>query len=416
MAWVRRLLVPLLLAGLWAPPPAAAQTTETALRSTLQQSMRAAGPASGAWVLNATERRTVFARRSSVPRVLASNTKLFTTAAALDHFGPDAAFETAVVASGALAPDGTWHGDLVLRGGGDPAFGSRAFSTRAYGPGEDHVEGLADAVVAAGITAVRGRVLGDETLLDPLRGGPDSGYRVSSYVGPLSALAFDRGLAGERGTAFQRSPPAYAAGRLDAALEALGVRVSRKPAAGPAPPDAVPLASVTSPPMARLVQVTNKRSDNYFAEMLLKNLGASAGGQGSTAAGARVAAAYARTLGARPNLADGSGLSEANLSSPRDVVRLLDGLSRRPDFPRFLDSLAVAGRDGTLRDRMRRSRARGRCQGKTGSLLGVSTLSGYCTARDGDRLVFSFLMNRVNTASARRLQDRMAGALAASGG
>ena len=168
--------------------------------------------------------------------------------------------------------------------------------------------------------------------------------------------------------------------------------------------------------MARLVQVTNKRSDNFFAEMLLKGLplapAAEGGGVGTTAAGARAAERFGRELGASARLVDGSGLSEGNRASPRSVVRLLDAMRPRDEFNAFYRSLAVAGRDGTLHDRMRRGPARGRCRAKTGTLANVSALSGYCRSRSGRTLAFSILMNGVYPVAARRLQDRMAQAMA----
>jgi D-alanyl-D-alanine carboxypeptidase/D-alanyl-D-alanine-endopeptidase (penicillin-binding protein 4) len=160
------------------------------------------------------------------------------------------------------------------------------------------------------------------------------------------------------------------------------------------------------------VRITNKPSDNFFAEMLLKGLAADATGRGTTAAGARLAAGFARRLGAPASLADGSGLSRANRATPRRLVALLLAMSRRPESPAFLDSLAIAGRDGTLARRMRRGPARGRCRGKTGTLSNVSALSGFCRARSGDTYAFSILMNGVNPVGARRLQDRMAQAIA----
>ena len=78
----------------------------------------------------------------------------------------------------------------------------------------------------------------------------------------------------------------------------------------------------------------------------------------------------------------------------------------------FAASLPIAGRTGTLHDRMRRNAARDNCRAKTGTLSNVSALAGYCEARDGGRVAFAFLMNGVWPSSARRLQDRMAGALA----
>jgi D-alanyl-D-alanine carboxypeptidase/D-alanyl-D-alanine-endopeptidase (penicillin-binding protein 4) len=405
---------PLVLACilLAAAVPQAAPASEASLKRTLTGAMRSAGPYSGAWVRNATDGRTLFHWRAGSPRVLASNVKIFTTSAALDRFGEDGAFDTVVLARETVDESGVLRGDLYVRGGGDPAFGSDSFVRRSYGFGAT-VEQLAAAVSAAGVTRVTGRVVGDESRFDSLRGGPDSGYGTSVWVGPLSALGFNRGLAREAGSSFQVNPPAFAAARLDEALSELGVSVRGSPRAGQAPADAELLGSVGSPSMARLVQITNTRSDNYFAEILLKNLGREVTGSGTTAAGARAARAFAHRVGARPRLVDGSGLSRANAASPRHVGTLLNRLRGRPEFESFHRSLPVAGRTGTLVDRMRRGAARGRCHAKTGTLIGVSALSGYCDSRGGDTYVFSFLMNGVNVYGARRLQDRMAQALAA---
>ena len=398
--------------ALWllAALPAEAQPGDAGLRRELAASMRLAGPAAGAYVVDQRGERVLFDWRAGVRRILASNTKIFTTAAALDRLGPEGRFATRVLGSGSLAGGGAWRGDLYLRGGGDPTFGSGPFVRRAYGSGAT-VEALAAELEASGLTEIRGRVLGDEELFDDLRGGPDSGYRVSRDVGPLSALAFNRGLANERGSAFQAEPAAFAAARLDAALERRGIPVRGRPREGVVPPAAGELAEVESPTVARLVQITNKRSDNLFAETLLKRLTATAGQAGTTAGGAGAASAFARELGARTRLADGSGLSRANRASPRDVATALSRLRERDLFPAFNESLPIAGRDGTLRDRMRFGPARGRCRAKTGTLRDVSTLSGYCSTA-GSTVVFSILMNRVGTTGARRLQDRMVNAIA----
>jgi serine-type D-Ala-D-Ala carboxypeptidase/endopeptidase (penicillin-binding protein 4) len=159
--------------------------------------------------------------------------------------------------------------------------------------------------------------------------------------------------------------------------------------------------------------MTNKPSDNFFAEMLLKDVGREATGVGTTAGGARVAAEFARSLGARARIVDGSGLSRGNRASPLRVVRLLTAMQARDEFDAWYASLPIAGRDGTLSSRMNRGAARGRCHAKTGTLSNVSALSGYCEARSGDLYAFSILMNGVYPSSARRLQDRMAQALAA---
>jgi D-alanyl-D-alanine carboxypeptidase/D-alanyl-D-alanine-endopeptidase (penicillin-binding protein 4) len=406
----RRSLAALLaLAALPAAPAAAAP--QERLAAALSRQMSAAGSHSGAYVYNATDRRPVLRWRYGRSRILASNTKLFTTAAALARFGTEGTLGTEVLGEGFLDEGGVWRGDLYLRGGGDPTFGSRRFGRRAYGGGAA-VETLARRLEEAGILRVSGRVYGDESRFDSLRGGPASGYQTSVYVGPLSALAYNRGLASEGGFSFQVDPPRFAATRLDAALARLDIPVGRAPAVRAAPEDAQILASVDSPPMSSLVRLTNKPSDNFFAEMLAKGLAMQASGRGTTGHGVRIAARFARRLGAPAHLADGSGLSRANRASPHRMVRLLLAIQARDEQEAFSDSLPIAGRDGTLATRMRSGPARGRCRGKTGTLSNVSALSGWCEARSGDLYVFSILMNGVNPSGARTLQDRMAQAMA----
>jgi D-alanyl-D-alanine carboxypeptidase/D-alanyl-D-alanine-endopeptidase (penicillin-binding protein 4) len=168
------------------------------------------------------------------------------------------------------------------------------------------------------------------------------------------------------------------------------------------------------------VESTNKPSNNFFAEMLLKELGGAGAGKGTTDKGARRTRRFAKRLGARARIVDGSGLAHQNRASPRNVVDLLVGLDRRTsfaaEFEAFKSSLPIAGVDGTLSDRMRGGPAEGRCQAKTGTLTGVSALSGYCRSKGGDRLAFSFLMNGIDVGRARNLQDRMTNALARYGG
>jgi serine-type D-Ala-D-Ala carboxypeptidase/endopeptidase (penicillin-binding protein 4) len=408
---MRRLLATVLAVAAVLP----AEAAQADLTSTLTRQMRLAGSASGAYVVNLTDGSKEFAWRAGTQRLLASNTKLFTTAAALARFGTEGTLGTEVLGTGELTEDGVYDGDLYLRGGGDPTFGSRRFATRSYGGGAS-VETLATLIHEAGIERVTGRVYGDESKHDSLRGGPDSGYGLSIWVGPLSALSYNRGLADERGRSFQTDPPSFAAARLDAALEARGVRVRLKPRSGATAAEADVLASVDSPPMSTLVRITNKPSDNFFAELLLKDLAMQARDLGTTARGAALAAGFARRLGASARLVDGSGLSRGNRASPYRVVRLLQAMSERDEFDAFYGSLPVAGRDGTLYDRMRRGPARGHCRAKTGTLSNVSALSGYCTARSGDLYAFSVLMNGVYPSSARRLQDNIAQAIAGQTG
>lgn len=402
---MRRLYVLLVLAAVCAFPASAWASLQTSLK----RQMRVAGPYSGALVVDADSGKTLFGWKSTTPRVLASNTKLFTTATALARFGVDGTFTTQVLSNQAMNADGVLSGDVWLRGSGDPAFGTLAYVRKHYGPTASSVELLVDELAQTGLTAIRGGVHGDESLFDTIRGVHDSGYSTSPWVGPLSALTVNHGYDGRR---FQSNPATFAAGLFRKTLKADGISPGHAAARSAAPSDARVLASVESPPMSVLVRLTNKESDNFFAETLLKDIGRDASGVGTTTAGVAAVRRFASSVGARVSLIDGSGLDHGNRAAPRDVVKLLLAERTRPEFSALYASLPIAGVDGTIYNRMRSGPAKRRCRAKTGSLIGVSALSGYCTTISGRQIAFSFLMNGISTTYARRLQDRMAQAIA----
>jgi D-alanyl-D-alanine carboxypeptidase/D-alanyl-D-alanine-endopeptidase (penicillin-binding protein 4) len=110
---------------------------------------------------------------------------------------------------------------------------------------------------------------------------------------------------------------------------------------------------------------------------------------------------------------DGSGLTAAGGASPTQVGRLLAAMRATPVDADFVESLPLAAREGTLSDRMRGTAAAGRCRAKTGTLTGVSALSGYCFNPSGKVMAFSILMNGVgDLGRARRMQDQMAALIA----
>jgi D-alanyl-D-alanine carboxypeptidase/D-alanyl-D-alanine-endopeptidase (penicillin-binding protein 4) len=371
--------------------------------------LKRAGGISGGYVLDTTTGRTLASVRADVPRIPASVNKLYTTSTALLRFGPDATLQTRVLGVGTLDDAGAWDGDLYLRGGGDPTFGSDSFDRLAYGLGTT-VSTLAVRVRDAGIADVNGRVRGDESWLDTLRGGPASGYALDLDIGgPLGGLLYNRGLAREDGSALQRQPAKFAAQQLTRELRRTRVPVAQGPAVGAAPADAQELASVDSPTMATLVRLTLVPSDNLFAELLLKDVGARFGGAGSTAAGVRVVKRTLAPYGVHPRIFDGSGLSRTDRTTPRQVVTLLSALRGNAALRA---ALPVAGRSGTLVDRMRRTSAQDRCQAKTGTLSNVSALAGYCTTRNGHLIAFAFIENLVYTPIAKAAEDRLAIALA----
>jgi serine-type D-Ala-D-Ala carboxypeptidase/endopeptidase (penicillin-binding protein 4) len=381
--------------------PAAQAAGPAATERQLDSQMQRAGAYSGAYVIDLDTGRELYARAPDVARIPASVNKLYTTAAALRAYGRLGQLTTEVLGDAAPDEKGVVAGNLYLRGNGDPSFGP----TQAAG--------LARGLVGSGLTRVTGTVVGDESRFDALRGGPSSGYRTDYWVGPLSALSFNHGLTADRHRRFQTDPARYAAEKFRQELRRLGVRVPQPALAGVTPAGAEALGEWASPRMARLARATNRPSDNYYAETLLKALGADHGAGGTTAAGAAVARREASAYGARPAMVDGSGLSRANRTTPRDIVGLLAGMAasrRTADAMRL--SLSIAGRAGTLSNRMRRSPARGRCRAKTGTIVGVSNLAGYCVSRSGRRTAFAFLMNGISIWTAHPLQDRMAAALA----
>ena len=398
----------------WLVPGAGAQGDLAALQGDLSHVLSVAGSGSSGYVYDLSSRQALFSVRATVLRPPASIQKLYTATAVLQLLGPDARLTTSVLGSGYLDPSGTWQGNLYLRGGGDPTFGSSAFIRRHYAGLGASVSTLAARLAgAAGLRAVAGSIEGDETYLNGVRGEPSSAFAPDPFLeGLLSGLAFNRG---EGGLARRsHAPAAYAARQLLAALKARGVRVTGSAGAATTPPAATPLAQVQSPTIAQLLGLMLPASDNFFAETLLKDLGARFAGSGTTGAGAAVASQTLAALGLRPRIVDGSGLSPANRTSVYQVASLLVALASSPLGSVLRADLAVTGRNGTLVRRMRGTAAAGRCQAKTGTLTGVSNLAGYCQSVGGHVLVFAFFNDGLGPATAHALQDHMVITLAGS--
>jgi D-alanyl-D-alanine carboxypeptidase/D-alanyl-D-alanine-endopeptidase (penicillin-binding protein 4) len=366
------------------------------LRTTLEKLQPRLGSSAGAYVVDLTTGTPLYAHREDVALVPASNEKLFVTAAALLRYGPAGTLPTTV--RGTVDPDGVVLGNLFLVGGGDPTLSDTG------------LQALAQQVADAGVVRVTGAVVGDESLFDRLRGGPDSAFRPDGDLGGwLTALSLGHGRAGGG------FPARAVATRFGKLLKAAGVAYGRRPTGGtaPAPEEGTaPLATLPSPPMRTLAATTNVASENFYAEMLTKALGASFGAVGSTAAGLAVVRSDLAQFGVHPRMTDGSGLSRANRTTARQVVRLLERMHGQEIADSWRASLPVAGRSGTIRRRMRGTAAQDRCQAKTGTLIGVSALSGYCTTAGGNEVAFSFLENRVCNWCAKRVEDRMVAAIA----
>ncbi len=392
--------------------PAAANGASPSCEGMRQQLLLGGGGASGLLVADAETGRIVCARAPRRARPLASNTKLFTTAAALGRFGPEYRIATRLLADGKVDENGVLRGSLYLQGGGDPALGSPAFYNRFLGIGTDLFE-LRRQARAAGLRSVTGRLYADDSVFDHLRGVADSGYAASPYIGPLSGLAFNSGYRDSNGSGFATDPAKIAAAKLARGLRGAGIAVPTRTALAPAPDAAETLATVLSPTMEQLAEQTNVPSNNFYAEMLIKLLGAHFGGAGTTGAGATVVERYARAQGTAVHAVDGSGLTRSNRASPAQVVKLLLAMRAGEFADEYIQGLALTGREGTVTSRTDGTAAEGRCRTKTGTLTGVSALSGFCFNRSGRVMVFSVLMGGVRDLGlAHYTQDKIAAAIA----
>ena len=352
----------------------------------------------GAVVIDLESGETLFSRNAQAGLAPASNEKLPVAFTALTLLGPDYRIPTEALGEG--EQDGTeWVGDIVLKGSGDPDLSKADLKT------------LALRLRAQGIRSISGDLLGDESLFDHRRMAP--GWKSSFLItecAPLSALSVDRGRV------TSASPPLVAAHVFAEALEAAGVSLKGRVRLGVATSEASALATVDSPPLWKLIRFMDQESDNYTAELLLKQIGAYGNERGTTANGASEVMSALDGAGiplARVRIVDGSGLSLLDRLTPAALADLLTVVWSDPSLSRpFVRSLAVAGRSGTLEHRLRRRPALGNVRAKTGTTNGASALSGYVNGR------YAFVIlqngNPVSSTRARAAQDRFVTLLAAA--
>ncbi|HEY2310022.1 MAG TPA: D-alanyl-D-alanine carboxypeptidase/D-alanyl-D-alanine-endopeptidase [Gaiellaceae bacterium] len=391
MAIVAMCLVPSALAG-----------SRSEFQSQLSRALHAkhlSPSRTGAIVLDLRTGETLFAQNSRLALRPASNEKLATTFTALTALGPSFRIETDVLGDGQLS--GTmWLGDLVLKGYGDPGLSSAQLNK------------LARQVVADGIEHVSGRILGDESWFDTRRTG--LGWKSAFYLHEspaLSALVVNRGWTGR----YETPRPALIAAELFRSdLRHAGVTITGGSGLGVASAQAIPLGAVESAPLSALLRHMDVYSDNFYAEMLLKEVGAVQGSAGSSAAGIAVERRLLSTAGvplSGVRMVDGSGLSLLDRWTPLGLSTLLRTMWDDPSLqPYVLPALPVAGETGTLEHRMRSGPAHGLVRAKTGTTDNSSALSGFV----GDRYAFSILENGfpVRAVDAERSQNRFAQVLA----
>jgi len=347
-----------------------------------------------------------------------STLKVLTAAVALDVLDPASTFKTDVLTVAAPDAGGVVAGDLYLVGGGDPLLTTSAYREWLAGtPTVTEVpttplESLADAVKAAGITAVTGAVVGYY-----VNDHWPASYRTGGTIGPSSALVVNDGYAkaNRTGATPVADPPGAAAGTLAALLQERGVTVGQGGRSGAAPREATSVAHIDSQPLRSIVREMLASSDNDTAELLLKEIGRAGKGQGTTAAGVAVVTEKLASWGVPMDgvaLFDGSGLSRDDRLTCAALTKLLDRFGLDSGL---VQGMAVAGVEGTLADHLKGTPAEGRMRGKTGTLSGVRSLVGVFPSGDGSAtLRFAFLLQGqgVTPASADPAWNQLVTALA----
>jgi D-alanyl-D-alanine carboxypeptidase/D-alanyl-D-alanine-endopeptidase (penicillin-binding protein 4) len=405
----------------------------------------------GIKVISANSKEILYERDSKLLMRPASNMKLLTSTTALHVLGKEYRFKTSVYAD-TTPIDGVIYGNLYLKGFGNPDLTTNDLDTlvgQVRALGVTHITGgvIADVTFFDDLYWASGWNWDDEPgsdapFITPLSindncvivnvsAGLTAGDSVqvaveppTSYVSVLNKgrtvvdtvrhrltvtrlykerlntiLVEGEMLAGARSVKRQLSVwkhELYTATLFTEALQRIGISVAKGPALGQVPPSDREIAVHFQRFDSTIVNM-NKVSDNLTAEMLLKTLDAVSNNvPGTSRGGISLVKQFLSSVGIdtmKYRLTDGSGLSYYNLITAEMIVQLLDGMQHQTDvFPLFYESLPIAGVDGTIHDRMKKTAAEGNLRAKTGTISGVSSLSGYVQTLDGERLIFSMSM------------------------
>jgi len=395
--------------------------------------------------------------------------KMYTSAVALDRFGPDYTFRTPVLRDGSVGADGTLTGNLYLRGVGDPSMSQRFWHD--VNPMDD----LAKEVAAAGIKHVKGDIVGDATAFDDklIPDGWKTSYLGAAYAARVSALSLNENLVwvavsanggkaqvalepasttipikstvsvgggnrisasrqsdgsiSVRGTVSSSTPVKYSlvvdnpalftTGALRAALEKQGITIDGQTRLAATPAGATEVAAISSPPLAQIVGEMDRESINIVAELLFRATAhAALNQQGSAETGlAHLRDFLSKKVGLSPsvvNVSDGSGLSLNDSVTARSMVELLGFVHKADWGPVFHAALPVDGESGTLKRHGRGTPSRGNLHAKTGTTNTVAALGGYVTARNGEVLAFSLIYNGNDRWNAKAAMDQIGATMA----
>ena len=347
--------------------------------------------------------------RSMIP---ASNTKLFTTATALKIMGRDFLLLTKILMDNNALTDSIVTGNVYIKGLGNSVFSS------------EDLDSLVSEIGKMGITKITGDIIGDDTFFDDVYTRDDwiKDEKANVKLPPVSALVIDRNTKYVKKKRRGRwrtyrvnvtNPPKYAAQILKQKLVESGINVEGWAKTGETPLTATVLVQ-SSVVLNKLIQLINKNSDNFLAECLFKTIGAIASGkQGNSFYSTQAILTFIKDnaiYSENTSIVDGSGISRFDQITVGAIVDLLEIMYfDLKNFPDFYYSLSIAGVDGTLEKRFDKKGDQIIFRGKTGTLNGVSSLSGYLTTKNGDELIVSmiFEFQRGGSKKYRDAQDKI---------
>ena len=370
-----------------------------------------------------TQGRLLFGHRATEPVLPASTQKLSVAAAALARFGPQHRYTTRVTTTAGPGRAGILRGDVVIVGGGDPALAQPLFAAIEPDRPRTRLERLVTQLKRTGVRRVVGRIVADPSVLaaDPIPAGWPARYFDSLDATRITGLTVDAGrtIFRKRGALQARAsadPAEQTARVFRRLLRQRGIKVKAGiDVAADKTNQPVTLATVSSPPLGRILRYTVQRSDNHFADTVFRTLGAAAGD--STWIGSAQATADAlaplRLDWTDVVLADGSGLSRSNRVSTTFLAQLHSHMWASNLHEQWVDLLAVSGRSGTLRSRLAGTVGAGRLFGKTGSLRDVVSLVGTIVGTRGRLAHLAVVGNDLSSTShMRTVTDRAALAIA----
>lgn len=346
----------------------------------------------GLMIYNPLLQDTILSINHTLSMIPASNTKLFTTAAALTIMGGDYVLSTKLLSDDLNLQDGIIDGNLYIKG-----FGNSTFT-------ETDLDYLITDLNNLGITKITGNVIGDDTFFDDIYTRDDwiTDEVANVKLPPISAIVLDRNREitykkrGKRTRAYVvnvEDPPLHTANLLKTKLINAGIEVENKALKGETPLSAA-VISEKGISLRELIKRINKESDNFLAECLFKTIGAAATGkQGNAFYSTQAILDFIDDNGIYSTgtaVVDGSGISRFDQITVGAIAGLLEKMYfDLANFDDYYNSLSIAGIDGTLQRRLIGTSAENNFHGKTGTLNGVSSLSGYVTCENGEDLVVS---------------------------